>query len=71
MAAKPDGSARNDKGVERLRRVVIIWRVRPLDMQWTDLTWPAVQQLSKDTPVVFPVAALEQHGTHLPLFTDS
>src|SRR5258708_23239125 len=37
----------------------------------TDLTWPAVQALSKDTPVVFPVAALEQHGGHLPLFTDS
>ncbi len=40
-------------------------------MQLTDLTWPAVQSLSKDTPVVFPVAALEQHGRHLPLFTDS
>lgn len=40
-------------------------------MQLTDLTWPAVQALNKDTPVVFPVAALEQHGHHLPLFTDS
>jgi creatinine amidohydrolase len=30
-----------------------------------------VAALSKDTPVVFPVAALEQHGRHLPLFTDS
>jgi len=40
-------------------------------MQLTDLTWPAVQKLSKDTPVVFPVAALEQHGGHLPVFTDS
>ncbi len=40
-------------------------------MQLTDLTWPAVQALSKDTPVVFPIAALEQHGRHMPVFTDS
>src|SRR3954469_4125946 len=40
-------------------------------MQLTDLTSPAVAALSRDTPVVFPVAALEQHGKHLPLFTDS
>lgn len=40
-------------------------------MQLTDLTWPKVQALSKDTPVIIPVAALEQHGHHLPVFTDS
>jgi creatinine amidohydrolase len=40
-------------------------------MQLTDLTWPAVAALNKDTPVVFPVAALEQHGRHMPVFTDS
>ncbi|PYI89692.1 MAG: creatininase [Verrucomicrobia bacterium] len=40
-------------------------------MQLTDLNWPCVQALSKDMPVVFPVAALEQHGGHMPLFTDS
>src|ERR1051325_1654859 len=40
-------------------------------MQLTDLSWTKVQALSKDTPVVFPVAALEQHGHHMPLFTDS
>src|SRR6476469_6510321 len=40
-------------------------------MQLTDLTWPSVQALDKNTPVIFPVAALEQHGHHLPLFTDS
>src|SRR5688500_13931062 len=40
-------------------------------MDLTDLSWPAVASLSKDTPVVFPIAALEQHGHHLPLFTDS
>src|ERR1043165_6525357 len=40
-------------------------------MQLSDLSWPKVQALSKDLPVVIPVAALEQHGHHLPLFTDS
>ena len=35
------------------------------------LSWPAVAALSKDTPVIIPVAALEQHGHHMPLFTDS
>lgn len=40
-------------------------------MQLADMSWPALQALGKDTPVVFPVAALEQHGGHLPLFTDS
>src|SRR5436305_1104726 len=40
-------------------------------MQLTDLTWSKVAELSKDTPVLFPVAALEQHGRHMPLFTDS
>lgn len=40
-------------------------------MNLTDLTWPAVAVLSPDMPVVIPVAALEQHGHHLPVFTDS
>lgn len=40
-------------------------------MQLADLTWPAVGALSPSTPVVVPVAALEQHGHHLPVFTDS
>ena len=40
-------------------------------MHLANLTWPAVAALDKSTPVVFPVAALEQHGHHLPLFTDS
>jgi creatinine amidohydrolase len=42
-----------------------------IPMQLSDLTWPTIEALSKDTPVVIPVAALEQHGHHLPLFTDS
>lgn len=40
-------------------------------MDLAELSWPAVAALSKDTPVVFPIAALEQHGHHLPVFTDS
>lgn len=40
-------------------------------MQLTDMTWRQVAELSKDTPVLIPVAALEQHGHHMPLFTDS
>ena len=40
-------------------------------MQLTDMTWPAINALDRNTPVVIPVAALEQHGHHLPLFTDS
>ena len=40
-------------------------------MELADLTWPAVAALSRDVPIVFPVAALEQHGRHMPLFTDS
>lgn len=36
-----------------------------------EMSWPAVAALSRDVPVVFPVAALEQHGHHMPLFTDS
>src|SRR5262245_54263643 len=57
---------------------VAIWLLRDYPpaqfsciMQLADLTWPALQALSKDTPIVFPIAALEQHGHHLPLFTDS
>jgi creatinine amidohydrolase len=30
-----------------------------------------VSEVSKDVPVIVPIAALEQHGRHLPVFTDS
>jgi creatinine amidohydrolase len=40
-------------------------------MQLQEMSWPAVAALSKDIPVVVPIAALEQHGRHLPVFTDS
>ena len=40
-------------------------------MKLAELKWPEVKALSKDTPVVIPIAAHEQHGKHLPLHTDS
>src|SRR2546430_4799276 len=40
-------------------------------MELLELSWPAVKALSRETPVVIPVAALEQHGRHMPVFTDS
>lgn len=40
-------------------------------MNLTDLKWTEVDELDRNTPVLIPVAALEQHGHHLPVFTDS
>jgi len=40
-------------------------------MELLEMRWPQVAALPPDTPVVFPIAALEQHGHHMPLFTDS
>jgi len=40
-------------------------------MNLADLTWPQIENLPSQTPVVLPIAAVEQHGHHLPLWTDS
>ena len=40
-------------------------------MELPELVWPAVAALPRTTPIVFPIAALEQHGHHMPVFTDS
>ena len=36
-----------------------------------DMTWTALGSLSRNIPVVIPIAAVEQHGHHLPVATDS
>lgn len=40
-------------------------------MLLAEMTWRQVQTLDRNTPVLLPIAAHEQHGHHLPLFTDS
>lgn len=35
------------------------------------MTWRDVEALSRDVVVLIPTGSLEQHGPHLPLFTDS
>ena len=40
-------------------------------MLLSEMAWPEIGKLSRDLPVIIPVAALEQHGHHLPVFTDS
>jgi len=40
-------------------------------MELCEMPWPQVAALPRATPIVLPVAALEQHGHHMPVFTDS
>jgi len=40
-------------------------------MVLAELTWQDVSALSREMVVVIPTGSLEQHGPHLPLFTDS
>jgi creatinine amidohydrolase len=42
-----------------------------MTVELLEMAWPQVAALSPDRPVVIPIAALEQHGRHMPLFTDS
>lgn len=40
-------------------------------MNLYELKWTDVESLPRDFPIVIPIAALEQHGRHMPVFTDS
>ncbi len=40
-------------------------------MKLAEMTWLEVDALSRQVVVVIPTGSLEQHGPHLPLFTDS
>lgn len=38
---------------------------------WADLPWPAFRALPPDTVALLPIAAIEQHGPHLPVSVDA
>ena len=38
---------------------------------WPDLSWPEFRNLGPETVAILPVAAIEQHGPHLPLSVDA
>lgn len=40
-------------------------------MLWQEQSWPDIEALDKDIPVMVPLGAIEQHGRHLPLCVDT
>ena len=42
-----------------------------LSRHWQDLTWSDFRLLPADTVAILPVAAVEQHGPHLPVSVDA
>jgi creatinine amidohydrolase len=40
-------------------------------MRWEDLSWVDFESVDRSTPVVINIAAIEQHGPHLPVSTDA
>ncbi len=38
---------------------------------WADLSWPEFRSLPPETVAVLPIAAIEQHGPHLPVSVDT
>jgi creatinine amidohydrolase len=38
---------------------------------WQDLSWPEFTRLPQDSVAVLPIAAIEQHGPHLPVSVDA
>ena len=40
-------------------------------MKLVELSSPKIGAISRSTPVIIPIAAIEQHGDHMPVWTDS
>jgi creatinine amidohydrolase len=45
--------------------------MKPPSRRWEDLSWPEFRALDPQTVAILPVAAIEQHGPHLPVSVDS
>ena len=47
--------------------------LKPIPSEFEFLAWPEVENIAKDkrSTVIWPFGAIEQHGPHLPLATDS
>ncbi|MFC0408526.1 creatininase family protein [Roseomonas elaeocarpi] len=47
--------------------------VTPRDVEWAHLTGPEIREVAADPAAIaiLPVGSLEQHGPHLPVFTDT
>src|SRR5690606_37334873 len=59
------GQTASPSGGRRYRRAV----VAPA-MKWEQLTTREIDAIDRRTVVILPIAAVEQHGAHLPLSTD-
>ena len=40
-------------------------------MLWHEKSWPHIKRVDKNIPVMIPLGSCEQHGRHLPVFTDT
>lgn len=40
-------------------------------MRWDELSWPQLDALDRDLPIMVPLGSCEQHGPHLPTFVDT
>ncbi|HEY1683436.1 MAG TPA: creatininase family protein [Tepidisphaeraceae bacterium] len=40
-------------------------------MHYQEHNWPTIAAIDKNTPVIISLGSLEQHGHHLPVFTDT
>lgn len=40
-------------------------------MLWQEQTWPTINSVDRNTPVLIPLGSCEQHGHHLPVFVDT
>ena len=50
---------------------LLVLPCHPLLMILSRMTWPEVEALDRETTVLIPTGAIEQHGPHLPLDTDT